>query len=91
MEFSKILAILIISFFLIVIIYSMALMWKTCDTSPLAYLIPSVSGLTATTVGFYYYKAKAENLLKIKKKYDMSKEELSEFMDKLNSNDVDVY
>lgn len=34
------------------------------DTSPLAYLIPAVFGLSATSHGFYYWKAKAENLNK---------------------------
>lgn len=34
------------------------------DTSPLAYLIPAAYGLSATSHGFYYWKAKAENLQK---------------------------
>ena len=34
------------------------------DTSPLAYLIPSVFGLTSTAYGFYYWKAKNENVRK---------------------------
>ena len=34
------------------------------DTSPLAYLIPSVFGLASTTVGFYLWKAKNENIAK---------------------------
>lgn len=34
------------------------------DTSPLIYLIPATFGLSATSHGFYYWKAKAENLQK---------------------------
>lgn len=34
------------------------------DATPLAYLIPAVFGLAATSHGFYYWKAKAENLNK---------------------------
>ena len=34
------------------------------DTSPLAYLIPAAFGLSATSHGFYYWKAKAENMQK---------------------------
>lgn len=34
------------------------------DTSPLIYLIPAAFGLSATSHGFYYWKAKAENLQK---------------------------
>ena len=36
----------------------------TKDTSPFAYLIPAAFGLSATSHGFYYWKAKAENLQK---------------------------
>ena len=34
------------------------------DTSPLAYLIPSVFGLASTAYGFYFWKAKNENCRK---------------------------
>ncbi|MCM1218040.1 MAG: hypothetical protein NC548_26440 [Lachnospiraceae bacterium] len=34
------------------------------DTSPLTFLIPAAYGLSATSHGFYYWKAKAENLKK---------------------------
>ncbi len=34
------------------------------DTSPLEFLIPAVFGLTATSHGFYYWKAKNENIAK---------------------------
>lgn len=34
------------------------------DTTPLVYLIPAAYGLSATSHGFYYWKAKAENLQK---------------------------
>lgn len=34
------------------------------DTTPFAYLIPAAYGLSATSHGFYYWKAKAENLQK---------------------------
>ena len=34
------------------------------DTTPLVYLIPAAYGLSATSHGFYYCKAKAENLQK---------------------------
>lgn len=43
--------------------------WKTGDTSPLAYLIPAIFAELATATGFYYSKAKAENRIKLRKKY----------------------
>ena len=64
-EFSKIIFVYIAIMFTIVIIFTMVLMWVTQDTSAVAYLIPAVGGLMATTVGFYSWKAKAENVLKI--------------------------
>ena len=42
---------------------------RTSDTSPLAYLIPAVFAETAAATGFYYSKAKAENRIKLRKKY----------------------
>ena len=34
------------------------------DPSPLEFLIPAVFGLAATSHGFYYWKAKNENMAK---------------------------
>ena len=56
----------------------MALMWKTGITDGLAYLIPSVGTIAATAIGFYYWKAKAENAIKLSKMHDMSLEEIKE-------------
>lgn len=53
----------------VVAAFTMAVVWKTGDTSPLAYLIPSVFGELATATGFYYSKAKAENRIKLRKLY----------------------
>lgn len=71
-EFSKKIFYIIIILFVIIISYSMALAWKTMDTSALAYLIPSITGLTATVVGTYMWKARAENVLKIEKSIGLS-------------------
>ena len=60
-EFSKI----IISEFT----FTLVMVWRTGDTSPLAYLIPAVFTETAAATGFYYSKAKAENRIKLRKKY----------------------
>lgn len=75
-EFSKKIFNIIITLFIIVMFYSMTLMWRTGDASPLYYLIPSVGGLAATSVGFYYHKAQAENRIKLSKEYKVLEEEL---------------
>lgn len=49
----------------IVIIFTMAMVWRTLDLSPLTYLIPSVAAEVATGTGFYYSKAKVENRIKL--------------------------
>ena len=87
-EFSKKIFNIIITLFIIVIFYSMALMWKTSATDGLMYLIPSVSGLTATTVGFYYWKAKMENMIKLTKDSGISMDEAKEIEYKMNDFDV---
>ena len=50
-------------------LFTMAAVWHTGDTSPLAYLIPAVFGELATATGFYYWKAKTENRIKLEKLY----------------------
>ena len=87
-EFSKKIFNIIITLFIIVIFYSMALMWKTNTTDGLMYLIPSVSVLSATTVGFYYWKAKMENMIKLTKGNGISIDEAKEIEYKMNDFDV---
>lgn len=51
----------------IVIIFTMVMIWRTLDLTPLTYLIPSVAAEVATGTGFYYSKAKVENRIKLMK------------------------
>jgi type IV secretory pathway VirB3-like protein len=74
-EFSKKIFYIITTLTIIVIIYSMALMWYTKDSSALAYLIPSIFTEMATCTGFYFWKARTENKIKLEKKYGIKIEE----------------
>lgn len=67
MEFSK--KILIVAGVIngIVIAFTMVMIWRTLDLTPLTYLIPSVAAEVATGTGFYYSKAKVENRIKLMK------------------------
>jgi len=47
------------------------MIWRTCDLTPLAYLIPAVAAETATGTGFYYAKAKVENRIKLMKAHNL--------------------
>lgn len=64
-EFSK--KILIVAGIIntVVIGFTMVMIWRTLDLTPLAYLIPSVAAEVATGTGFYYSKAKVENRIKL--------------------------
>lgn len=66
-EFSK--KILIVAGIInaVVIVFTMVMIWRTLDLSPLAYLIPSIAAEVATGTGFYYSKAKVENRIKLMK------------------------
>lgn len=55
-EFSKIIITIVGAVTLIVSAFTMAVVWKTSGTAPLAYLIPSVFGELATATGFYSAK-----------------------------------
>ena len=87
-EFSKKIFNIVITLFIIVIFYSMALMWKTGTTDGLNVLIPSIGGLAATTVGFYFWKAKMENMIKLRKENNMDLEEVKDL--EYKSSDFDV-
>ena len=67
MEFSKIIFIFDASVALIVLVFSLAIMWKTENIDPLSTLITVVFGALAAGEGFYYNKAKAENKIKLMK------------------------
>lgn len=68
-EFSKVILAVVGAVAGIVTAFTLAVVWKTGDTSPLAYLIPAVFAELATATGFYYSKAKAENRIKLRQKY----------------------
>lgn len=67
MEFSKKILVFAAILNVLTIVFTFVMIWRTCDLSPLAYLIPAVAAETATGTGFYYAKAKVENRIKLMK------------------------
>lgn len=67
MEFSKKLFIMVTVFNTIITAFTLVMIWRTLDLSPLTYLIPASFAEFATATGFYYSKAKAENKIKLMK------------------------
>lgn len=88
-EFSKKIFDIVIFIYITVMIFSMALMWKTESTDALSYLIPSITGLAATTVGFYYWKAKMENKIKLMSEYKMNIDEINDIEEEIKNESGD--
>ena len=89
-EFSKKIFNIVITLFIIVIFYAMALMWKTNTTDGLMYLIPSVGTLASVTIGFYYWKAKMENMIKLSKENNIALDEVKEIENNMDDYDIKV-
>ena len=87
-EFSKRIFNIVITLFIIVIFYAMALMWKTNTTDGLMYLISAVGTLASVTIGFYYWKAKMENIVKLSKENDMSIDDVNSIQVNMDNYDI---
>lgn len=68
-EFSKVLWVVAMIHATALTIYTMIAILITGDISPLDTLIPSVFAELAAATGFYYSKAKAENLIKLRQQH----------------------
>ena len=68
-EFSKKIITFMTVFTVLITLFTLAVVWRTGDTSPLAYLIPAVFAEYATATGFYYWKARKENEIKLRRLY----------------------
>lgn len=93
MEFSKKIIIAVSILTAIVFLFSMAAMIYLQDLSSLSVLITTAAAAFTTGAGFYYNKAKAENLKKLSQ--EIQKEELDEESIKkakmIMSEDVEQY
>lgn len=80
LEFSKKILIVAAIINIVVILFTLVMIWRTDDLSPLEYLIPSVAAEVAVGTGFYYSKAKVENKIKLMKenKVEMTDESFNE-------------
>lgn len=68
-EFSKLILMCVGAVTTVVTAFTLVMIWRTNDLSPLAYLIPAVFTELGVGTGFYYSKAKAENRIKLRKLY----------------------
>jgi len=75
-EFSKIIAVIGIIMWITVNVYGMIMMAITLDLSSLVYVIGSVDAVVAVIYATYSIKAKAENMIKLKKIYGYDAESI---------------
>ena len=73
LEFSKLILALVIASYFIGLGFGMLIIWKILGTGDTTYIATALCGLfsyiaapVAVAIGFYSYKAKAENIEKIK-------------------------
>lgn len=76
---SEIIADVVLAVSLLLFVYTLVVVWRFRDTSPLMYLIPSVSALTTAVLSFYMKKAEKENIKKIEKNYIPNYEYMTDF------------
>ncbi|MBR5421008.1 MAG: phage tail tape measure protein [Lachnospiraceae bacterium] len=65
-EFSKVILAVVALATIAIVVASFVLMFKTMDLTPLAYIVPGIFAELASATGFYYWKARAENMIKLK-------------------------
>lgn len=66
LEFSKIILAVVALATIAVCVVSFILMWKLQDLSALSYIITGIFAELASATGFYYWKARAENIIKLR-------------------------
>lgn len=66
-EFSKLVFLLLFGEETALMVYACALMWYTQTTEALQWMFAILGAQVSTGVGFYFWKAKAENVIKISK------------------------
>lgn len=65
-EYSKLILFAIAWILLLVIIYSMVMMAILADLGPLSYILGGLFSLADVAVGFYFWKARKENEIKLR-------------------------
>lgn len=78
MEFSKKILIAMFTITLIIVACAIAMSYMTQTTDVYAYLIPSIFAELSIGTGFYYWKARRENEIKLRGIYGLTENELED-------------
>ena len=68
-EFSKAILVVIAVAILLVVVFAMIMMAITQDLSPIDWILGGLFSLANVAVGFYYWKARKENEIKLRVAY----------------------
>ncbi len=85
MEFSKKIVVGFLIFAVAILTASFYLMYKIGDLSALSEIIIGLTAIGTGIFTFYFWKAKAENLIKIEKKYG---KEVVEKIEEIDGDDI---
>lgn len=69
MEFSKLIFLWLALIATFAVIASVAAVWHTGDATPIMTMMEWTAKLAMVGVGFYFWKARTENKIKLRKKY----------------------
>lgn len=86
MEFSKKILVVTASVTLFIVLAAVGMSYLTQTTDVFAYLIPSIFGSLSIGLGFYYNKAKAENIIMLRNEHG---EDVAELARKAMENERD--
>lgn len=75
-EFSKVIIFIVGAVTIAVTAFTLYMVWETKDMTVMAYLIPAIFTEASSATGFYFWKARTENKIR------MSKEMQAEQVDK---------
>lgn len=81
MEFSKKLLIVIGIIDILLFIFTCYMVYITQDLTPLTAMLTMLEAVTGVAVGYYYWKAKAENIIKLSKDNEIELEEIKEIIE----------
>ena len=91
LEFSKVIVVLSIIMWITVNVFGMVMMAITRNLTPMVYVLGSVDAVMAIVCATYSYKAKAENVIKLKKLYGVDTSDLARESVGIRNSRIDYY
>lgn len=92
-EFSKIIIFIVGVVTIAVTAFTLYMVWETKDMTVMAYLIPAIFAETASSTGFYFWKARTENKIRMSKELqeDPLDKELLNVINQISNDNITNY